>query len=597
MIESPGRLIEKSLFTATQKFYKNGIEVEKGVLLNQKRIEDNRALYEYYCNLWTAYPDLFLDLISLEDERIELYFYQRIFLRAAMRFSYHYCTAPRAFSKTFLSILALFLKCMFQPRSKIFICSPAKSQAAKVAKEKIIEIYRYWPLLKKEIVGSNINDMPGNFGKDYVQLTFKNQSVLDVVGALDTQRGGRRHAGLIDETRDHDGDDINEIVLPLLNVDRRMPNGQINPYEPHKAQLYMTSASQKSTYAYGRLVELFEQSIISPKTTFVWGCDVNVPKRHGLISSSFLNELKLSPTFKEESYAREYLSIWQGGADDSWFNYERLIKHRKLVNPELQEKSVPGSKNFYLLAVDVGRLSCQTVVSVFKVFEMADGYRTNLVNMVVLGKTESERHFERQALDLKRLIRDYQPKEVVIDGNGLGVGLMDFMVKPTYAPNGEMFPAYGSFNDDSYKHIQPKDCKWNIYVIKANAGLNSKIHSNCYSWTYAGKVQFLISEQEAKNKLMATKKGQKMTPIERTNRLMPHEMTTRLFEEMANLRLKTGGSALDVNLEQINTRFGKDKFSSFEYGLWRLKELEEVYLKNKTRRTGTRKLTFFTEGG
>jgi hypothetical protein len=74
---------------------------------------------------------------------------------------------------------------------------------------------------------------------------------------------------------------------------------------------------------------------------------------------------------------------------------------------------------------------------------------------------------------------------------------------------------------------------------------------------------------------MSTKVGQKMSVVERAKRLMPHEMTTKLFEEMANLRIKPTGNALDVNLEQINTRFGKDKFSSFEYGLWRLKELEE----------------------
>ena len=195
------------------------------------------------------------------------------------------------------------------------------------------------------------------------------------------------------------------------------------------------------------------------------------------------------------------------------------------------------------------------------------------------------------------MIQAYRPKEFVIDGNGIGLGILDEMIKPTRSSDGELFPAYGCFNDDSYKHIQPKDCQWIIYVIKANGGLNSKIHSNCYSWIYSGKVQFLIKEQEAKNKLMSTQVGQKMSIEKRTKRLMPHEMTTRLFDEMANLRLRQTGNALDVNLEQINTRFGKDKFSSFEYGLWRIKELEEDYIKRRTRRTGPRILTFFTEGG
>ena len=96
---------------------------------------------------------------------------------------------------------------------------------------------------------------------------------------------------------------------------------------------------------------------------------------------------------------------------------------------------------------------------------------------------------------------------------------------------------------------------------------------------------------------MATKVGQKMKVEDRARRLLPHELTTRLLDECANLRLKDTGNNLDVILEQINTRFGKDKFSSFEYGLWRIKELEEEYLKSKARKKGPRKLTFYTPGG
>ena len=77
----------------------------------------------------------------------------------------------------------------------------------------------------------------------------------------------------------------------------------------------------------------------------------------------------------------------------------------------------------------------------------------------------------------------------------------------------------------------------------------------------------------------------------RVARLLPHEMTTRLFEEMANLRLKGVGN--DIKLEQINTNMIKDKFSAFEYGLWRIKELEEEYYKKIRKKSGQRKLFFY----
>lgn len=89
----------------------------------------------------------------------------------------------RAFSKTFVSILALILKCVFAPRTHAFIVAPAKSQAAKNSKDKIVEIFQHWPLLKKEIVGGDVSDLPGLYGKDYITLNFRNESVLDVVGA------------------------------------------------------------------------------------------------------------------------------------------------------------------------------------------------------------------------------------------------------------------------------------------------------------------------------------------------------------------------------------------------------------------------------
>ena len=157
-------------------------------------------------------------------------------------------------------------------------------------------------------------------------------------------------------------------------------------------------------------------------------------------------------------------------------------------------------------------------------------------------------------------------------------------------------PAYGFFNNDDYRKIQPKDAPQILYSLKANGPLNSKIHSNAYSRINSGMVRFLITEQDARLALLNTKVGQKMSTEERIKRLMPHELTTKLFEEMSNLRLRKNG--LDIVLEQINPRFPKDKYSAFAYGLWRIKEIEEENYKKVVRRTAHqgRKLVFFTGG-
>lgn len=178
---------------AAPKGYRDGIEIDKGVVLNEEYLNTNYAALGDLFSFFTVYPDIFLDLITPEDEHMQLFFYQRIFLRACMRFKVIFITACRAWSKSFLTILALFLQCVFIPGRKVFICAPNKTQGAQIAKEKITEIYRHWPLLRKEVVGGDISDTPGNFGKDYVTLKFRNGSQFDVVGALESSLGGRRH--------------------------------------------------------------------------------------------------------------------------------------------------------------------------------------------------------------------------------------------------------------------------------------------------------------------------------------------------------------------------------------------------------------------
>lgn len=318
--------------------------------------------------------------------------------------------------------------------------------------------------------------------------------------------------------------------------------------------------------------------------------------KHGLIDKTFINKLKMSPSYNENSFAREYLALWSGAADESWFKIDKMKKYRKIKNPEKHAQNGLSATQFYLISVDVGRISDQTVVTVFKVGETKNKFYCTVVNIIVLGRTPQTKPFVKQAIDLKRIIRDFQPKEVVIDTNGLGVGLADEMIRVQIDEFGEHYPAYGFTNDKTYKATQPKDAICILYGIKASGNLNSDIHANTFARLSSGLVRFLITEQEAKSYLMATKVGQKMSPQKRVERLMPHEMTSRLFDEMANLTQKKVGN--QIVLERINEHYPKDKYSSFSYGLWRIKELEETHYKVAARRSSSvRRLIFYHEGG
>lgn len=544
------------------------IDLDKGVLITEERIQEHLELYSRYFGLFTAYPDLFIDLITPKGSPFELYFFQRIYLRACMRYSYVYITAGRGTSKTFLAVLALYLRCIFQPKTKQFICAPGKGQGMRIASEKIEEIWREFPLLEKEIIRSNMSN-------SNVHLWFRNGSEFTIVAALDSERGGRRNGGLVDEVRDHDAETLNQVVLPLMTKDRKMATGLINPAEPQHAQIYSTSASSKATYAYEKLIEVIVKSIIAPEDNFVMGIDVRIPILHGLVSKKHIQDQRISGTYKEGDFAREYLSIWTGGSSESWFNYGRLTKYRTIVNAETKytEKVGANKDTFYLLSVDVGRLNAQTVVCVFKVNPKGNFFLKKLVNIKVL----EDMHFEQQSVEIKKLVERFRAKEVVVDGTGLGVGLLDFMVRDNVDESGNFYPALGVMNDNDYINKQPREANKVIFVIKLNPGLNSEIHSTCFAEIMSGKVRFLIKDQEAKQKLLATKVGSKLPPEQRIARLLPYEMTTRLFDETCNLKAKPDFKG--ISLERINSRMGKDKFSAFEYGVWKIKILEEEYYK------------------
>ena len=135
---------------------------------------------------------------------------------------------------------------------------------------------------------------------------------------------------------------------------------------------------------------------------------------------------------------------------------------------------------------------------------------------------------------------------------------------------GETFPAYYAFNNDHHlppemkvESDEPKP-QFNaiIYDIKAGASNDDAIHSNFFSQVNNGTVSFLAHERVVKDKLLKTKKGQKMSLYDRRMYLLPYEMTSRLMDELNNLRLKPTGIQNQFKVERISRSIEKDRFSS-----------------------------------
>lgn len=411
----------------------------KKIGLSEERVRAIIPDAKKYIAFWREYPDLFVDFLQTggdwgKKKELKFYFYQRVFLRAAMRYRYVYMVFPRAYSKSFLSIMVLMCRCILYPRCKLFVTSGGKEQAAGIAKEKVGEICQKIPAFAREIDWRRGKTQEG---KDYCKYIFKNGSYFDNVAARESSRGKRRQGGLIEECVGVDGTILNEVLIPLMNIDRECMDGTVQPTETlNKSQIYVTTAGWKNSFPYDKLIQLLIRMVLEPEKAMVMGGTWRIPVLVGLQSKNFVQELKQDGTFNEASFDREYESRWSGTIEDAFFNGDIFDRNRRLLQPEYGYSGKSSERAYYILSVDVGRKQCQTVICIFKVTPQNAGPAIkSLVNIY----TMDDQHFEDQAIKIKKLFYEYKAKTVVIDGNGLGAGLMDYMVKSQKDPITEDF--------------------------------------------------------------------------------------------------------------------------------------------------------------
>lgn len=392
-----------------------------------------------------------------------------------------------------------------------------------------------------------------------------------------------------------DGDLLAEVIIPMMNIPRQTLAGGSNPTEPHAQQKYITSAGSKNTFAYERLVELTALGILSPDDYFICGADYKLPLHYGLFDEKTIQDQKMSTSFSDEGFARESLSIWTGGSVDSWFDPKKLDKARTLLTCEKEDKLNADQRKagcFYEFAVDVARTGYnETTIDIIKVRPRDHGWKKD----VVYSENLANVNLLSQAARIKELNSLYHPREIVIDANGIGHGLADALVQPSFGSHGEYYaPLYVNNDPESYPYPKEESKRAIVYNLKANAAMNSEIYSNLYIQISSGNVGLLAKESVIRDKLMSTTKGQKMNYLQREKFLLPYIMTSRLIDEINNLRLKSSAAG-QVSVEQITKRINKDRVSALGYGLYRIKYYEDKETKKrKAGATDPTRMTFFS---
>lgn len=530
-----------------------------------KSFTELKTEWRKFCEYYMQYPDRFIDLISPPNSKIKLFFYQRVMMRILFRSQKVYFTFTRGSAKSFTQILCLYLKCIFLPSVHLFIAAPTKQQAANISQENIEKIWEYFPLLHNEV-------KKVYFNKDSTKIVFHNNSKLDVVQVAQSSRGGRRHGGAIEEIVDETmkKDVLNEVVLPMMANNRIAACGGISPYEKHKFQYYITTSGTRQSFAFEKLQEALRE-MAQGKDSFVIGAGYELPCMHEQLDIDYINSLKEAETVNPLSFAREYESIWTGSSENSLVSLEDLNKSRVLKKAE--DKAV-DKNSLYILGYDVARaegsINATSALVVLKCIPRGDGtYQKHVVNIYSFEGT----HFLDQARFLKQKVNEFNASMLVVDANGLGVGLLDQLVLEI-----DENPPYQVVNDERYNKYKTENSIPMVFALKSqNKDTKaSDIHNLFINLINNQKVKFLVSESQIRAELPSKQLKDSERAIEI---LRPFTHTDLLVEEIMNLEYKQSGN--QTQIKQISRSINKDKFSALEYALFYVNILEKKNLTKK----------------
>ena len=551
--------------------------------LQIKSFENVKEKWRELCSYFRWYPDKFLDYISPPDSKIQLYYYQRVYLRIMMRYRKVFLTATRGTSKSYLQNLAFILKCIFYEKTKLFTCAVGKEQAAKITADNINDIFEHYPLLKKEVKTFVEN-------KDYTKLIFHNGSKYDVVQMRDSTRGGRRYGGAIEEISDKkfDGNILNAVVIPLMANDRIAACSGVDPDEIHKCELYITTAGTQQQFSYEKMSEVY-QDMLNGKSAFCIGNSYELPCMYGQLDIDFIEELRESPTYSILDFMREYQSIWTGSSSDSLVSDEKLQKCRTV--PIAEWEHCGDANVIYCLAYDVSRnegdenaLSCLSIIKLTP--KNSGNYAKEVVNLFSM----EGQHDTWQAKFLKQKVKEFKARILIVDANGIGSGVCDQLVLDLDDGN----PPYKVVNDEkgTWKKYELENGIPMVFALKSQNKdtRNSDMINNFMQIFNKLDIGLLKTPHEGIKDLEKKLKHKIKDSDELANLQIPYILTDNLCEEIMNLKYKQNGN--ETKIERISRRIQKDKFSALLYGLWWV-YLEEKKNKIKKRPTNISPSSYF----
>ena len=564
---------------------KTQTEIEKG---KQQKIME---IVAWKAGYYRANPHRYVSEVL----GLSLKWFQQILLWCMMHYNFVMYLAARGQGKTYLTALFCCVRCILFPGTKIVVSSGTLKQANEVLLKIQDDFMKQSSILRSEIEKCNI-------GQNDASIYFKNGSWIKTRTSSENSRSARANCIVVDEFRMVDETVINTVLRKFLTSPRQPKYLRKQEYahlQERNKEIYMSSAYFKSSWAYKKAQSYTINFFDDTKRYFICGLPYQVSIREGLLSREQLQDEMSEADYNELVQQMEMECLWFGDTDGSLFKFDELTARRRLRKalPPLSfcndKITIPKltTTGKRILSIDVALMQSTkkkkndaSAIFINDLIQVNDtAYQSNFV----YGETFEGLKTDELGMIVMKYFYEYQCTDLVLDTNGIGLGVYDFITKDQISQeNGKRYKAMTCINDkDMAERCKVRDANKVVWSVKANANFNNEICVLLRNGIQNGKINFLIPEQDADTSLKEIYKGYyKMSPTEQAKLKMSYIQTTFAVYELIKLdhEVKNG----NIKVKEVDG-MRKDRYSSIAYSYWCACQLE---LKLKPKQEDTQNL-------
>lgn len=498
---------------------------------HKKHFEELNALHYYYSKVGTIEYDE-TDVYDIQTEETHSF--------VANGFVNH---------NTMLAMMYAFHTCIFYPTVEVALTAQTRENSAKLIKDKYDELLNAFPMLREEIYSAK-------FSNDVAEVVFHNGSKLCNIANQQSSKGKHVQRGIVDEDNLTNEEIYQDVLEPIFTTVPRVTcgrNGLVDPFELNGQISQLTSAGFRGSAAFFRCLHHYH-NMIECKGEYCIGAGWELACHFGR-GATKTEILKKQQTMSSVAFDMNYRGVWTGASDNALVSMTKLMDCRNLAEPEF--KAQDGFD--YVLGVDVARSdkasNNQSAISVLKIIRTQAG-KIKEVQLVNLITSEGTLDFSAFATDVKKIDRLFSPKAIVVDENGIGRGLCDFLVKETIDPyTGENLGCLATMNSERIPDDPEAPKKIFCYVAQK---YDNESIPNFIDCVETGKLRLLVKKEFS---------AYVMDDEEFASKAMPFFQTNSFVEEVSNLKLEHLGNN-GLRVKQIARKVNKDRYSAVQYPLW-----------------------------